>query len=343
MKIKELENVNFNIHEEIDIDVSLILFDYADKEINELLIQYVKTPVMFQNKLKITSLKKLDYVDEFKLSTEVINNFYYVLFNNLNEDEKENLIDLCIENNKVFMSVLLSNPDIKLNNKQFEKIFNIDIKELFNPHNNYSHKESAFLINMKLSLIENDNIFISNEKIYNDFFEKNSRFRTAYSKRTGISMVPNLVDKLMNDEDIYIDNLIENILQDKKLKLNENQIDTILNEYGFKERYYLSLNMNINYTDEQIIKGVLDDGFSESEYENEIYIGENFNSEDVSNNFLNNNKIVMNETIINGILRDKKGKDYINCLLEREDVKKSEKLKELIVSYKERAKNKNKM
>ena len=101
--------------------------------------------------------------------------------------------------------------------------------------------------------------------------------------------------------------------------------------------------MNINYTDEQIIKGVLDDGFSESEYENEIYIGENFNSEDVSNNFLNNNKIVMNETIINGILRDKKGKDYINCLLEREDVKKSEKLKELIVSYKERAKNKNKM
>lgn len=37
---------------------------------------------------------------------------------------------------------------------------------------------------------------------------------------------------------------------------------------------------------------------------------------------------------------NKKGKDYINCLLEREDVKKSEKLKELIVSYKERAKNK---
>lgn len=345
MKIKELENVNFNINEDINIDVSLILFDYAEKEINELLTQYVKTPVIFQNKLKITSLKKLDYVDEFKLSTEVINNFYHVLFNNLkeDEDEKENLINLCIENNRVFMSVLLSNPNIKLNDKQFEKIFNIDIKELFNPHNNYSHKEITFLIDMKLNLIENDNIFISNEKIYNDFFEKDSRFRKAYSKRTGISMVPNLVDKLMNDENIYVDDLLENILQDKNLQLSEKQVDTILNEYGFIERYYLSLNMNINYTDEQIIKGILDDGFSESEYESEIYVGENFNSEDVSYNFLNNKKVLMNETIINGILRDKKGKNYINCLLDREDVKKSKELTELITHYKEKITNKNRM
>ena len=50
---KELENVNFNINEDINIDVSLILFDYAEKEINELLTQYVKTPVIFQNKLKL--------------------------------------------------------------------------------------------------------------------------------------------------------------------------------------------------------------------------------------------------------------------------------------------------
>ena len=33
--------------------------------------------------------------------------------------------------------------------------------------------------------------------------------------------------------------------------------------------------MNINYTDEQIIKGILDDGFSESEYE-EKYMWEKF-------------------------------------------------------------------
>ena len=63
-------------------------------------------------------------------------------------------------------------------------------------------------------------IFISNEKFIM-IFEKDSRFRKAYSKRTGISMVPNLVDKLMNDENIYVDDLLENILQDKNLQLSE--------------------------------------------------------------------------------------------------------------------------
>ena len=65
---------------------------------------------------------------------------------------------------------------------------------------------------------------------FNDFFEKDSRFRKAYSKRTGISMVPNLVDKLMNDENIYVDDLLA------PSKISEKEINLIASWYNSRTK-----------------------------------------------------------------------------------------------------------
>lgn len=151
-----------------------------------------------------------------------------------------------------------------------------------------------------------------------------------------------IIDKLLSD-DIYVGDLLENILQEKNLTLNENQITKILDEHGFIERYYLSKNDNVRYTDEQVIKGILDSGFSDEEYESEIDNINNIDSDEVSYNFLKNNNIIMNERIINAVLKEKNDNYYINCLLEREDIKKSEELKALILTYKDKNQKKYKM
>lgn len=346
MKLKELKNCNFNIHQGIDINTDLIFFDYGEKDINELLTQYVKTPNIFLNKIQLKALKELN--DEYQLMEEVINNFYNVLFDTLQDKEKEDLIGLSLEINRPFMCVLLSNPNIKLTPEQFDKIFNIDTKEIFNLHNNYSHKDITFMINMKISLIQNHNIFLSAEQIYDDFFDKYSKFKDAYSKRSGISTVPFLIDKMIEHENIFDDSVFENILTDKNLQLTEKQVDYFLDNGSFFKRYLLSVNPNINYTYEQIIKGLDDKGYSDSEYENEIHCLYDLESYAISDNFYHiadkfftNPEITMDVNSITKILKDtNSNKHIVECLKRREDIKNSITLTELILSTAEYTQNK---
>ena len=132
MKLKELNPNIFQINKEINFDVSALYFDYADKDIYELLIQNILTPGILHKRVNIKPANEnIGWrTNEFLYmkNQEVTENYYHLFFtliNSVSELEKQNLLDLALkQSDKRFAAVLLKNPKVKLTEKQFEIIFN---------------------------------------------------------------------------------------------------------------------------------------------------------------------------------------------------------------------------
>ena len=174
MKIKDLDEKSFQIEQKVNFDISLLKFEYGEKEIFDVLKQNIFTPGYFNKCIKATPTNNYQSLSDFSIfqRNEIDNcyyNFYYTLMNSVSSSEKEFLLDLALEQKDLrFASALISNPEVKLSEKQFNLIYN-----------NKSHE----FFPLKEALIKNKNIPLSMEQVNEGLLDFESRLAETVAKR----------------------------------------------------------------------------------------------------------------------------------------------------------------
>lgn len=312
MKLKELNQLNFNQSEDITIDVSSLYFHYAEKEIYDLLKENAYNHG-YLLKLTRTSYKK----DESKYTSQQIEehyyNFYFLLINTLTEKEKQELLDLALTTVDIrFAAILLSNPKISLTETQFDAIFNINGK--------YREQNQAYKYRtLKEYLILNNNIPLTEEQYHNGLLNFDYGLNLIFSQRNQV--VPShIIDQLIQVEESNLEDILINILNRKQTMFTEKQIDYCLNG-SFLLRLSCALNYQFNFTEEQIIKGLNDTGFEYFDYGDSEVSNEDidYNGSEVEIAFLENTNIKIPQEYIDLIFSDSNFKYHIEYLLKRHD------------------------
>lgn len=311
MKLKELNQLNFNKSDDITLDVSSLYFHYAEKEIYDLLKENVYNHG-YLLKLTRTFYKK----DESKYTSQQIEdhyyNFYFLLINTLNEKEKQELLDLSLTTVDIrFAAILISNPEVVLTEYQFDAIFNINGK--------YRDQNQAYKYRtLKEYLILNNNIKLTDEQYHNGLLNFDYGLNLIFSQRN--QFVPShIIDQLIQFEEFNLEDILINILNRKQTMFSEKQIDYCLNGC-FLLRLACALNYQFNFTAEQILKGLNDTGFMYNDYnESEFYDDTDYQGWDVQIAFLENTNAKIPQEYIDLIFSDKDFKYHIEHLLKRHD------------------------
>lgn len=315
MKLNELNPLDFNKEKNIKFDVTSLFFHYGDKEIYELLRENIYNHGFL---LKHT---RLSYENDSKNNNEkIINdcyyNFYYLLINSLNKKEKETILDLALEQRDMrFTAILLSNPEVSLTEQQFENIFNYKNNK---PDEAYKYRQ------LKEFLILNKNIHLTDEQLRNGLLNFDYGLNKAFAKRLSPNIPSDIIDLLIKNDVHDLDEILIDVLEHKEVVFSEKQIDYCLNHSNFLLRLACSKNYHFNFTKEQIIKGLQDEGFDNSdEYEivdcRELGIEES----DVIFNFIENKNIKIPEDFISSLFNDTTNQfnnHLINNLLNRDDI-----------------------
>lgn len=156
MKLKKLDKNIFQINNDIQFDVNELYSNYSEVNIYDLLKENIEKNIFYKN----INIKPVEsywerninsfYSLKNKEITEVYYNFYFTLINSLEEVEKESLLDISLnKEDKRFAIILLKNPKIRLNEKQFNFIF---------------FPKDSTMFSLKETLIENKNINLSPKK-----------------------------------------------------------------------------------------------------------------------------------------------------------------------------------
>jgi hypothetical protein len=202
------------------------------------------------------------------------------------------------QENKRIANIFLTNPKIKLSQEQFNKVFN--------------SKD----VQLKISLISNNSIPFSIEQINDGILDKNE-MSLAYAKRHGTNIYTKTIDGLIEDDSYSGENILLELLKNNNIniKFTSKQIDLFLESNNFELRVAVAKNYNIQFNENQIIKGLNDKGFEYEAYDNSY---DGFSKSDVIEAFLENPNIIISKNEISNII---KNKDYlIEILLERKDI-----------------------
>lgn len=312
MKLNELNKLDFNINDDISIDVSSLYFHYGEKEIFDILKQNVYSHG-YLLKLTRTSYKN----DESKYTEEQIEshyfNFYFLLINTLSEKEKEELLNLALNTPDIrFAAILISNPQVSLTETQFDSIFN--------SKNRYREpKQASNYRVLKEYLILNKNIPLTEEQFFNGLLNFDYGLNNIFSQRDQV--VPtHIIDKLIEQDDCHLDDILINILNRKQTIFTKEQIDYCLNG-GFLLRLACAKNYQFNFTEEQIIKGLNDSGFEyDEDGHSEIFYEDfDYHGNEVQTAFFENPNIKIPEKYIDLVFSDQKLQSSLEYLLGRND------------------------
>lgn len=313
MKLKELNQDIFQINKEINFDVSPLYFDYAEKEIYELLKQNILTPGILHKGINIKPANEnIGWkINEFLYmkNNEVTENYYHfflTLINSVSELEKQNLLDLALEqSDKRFAAILLKNPQIKLTEKQFDSIFN---------------NKSPDNFPLREVLIENKNIPLSVEQINQGLLIWDSGLNMVYAKRGDNCITKDTIDSLINEtnpDPYWNDEVLVELLKNHDNHFTADQIESFLSNDNFKLKVECARNYNLPFTKEQIIRGINDEGFEYDAYDNTY---EDYNPSDVILAFLYNPNITLPKEEINNILYGYDKERFIEPIVERSDL-----------------------
>lgn len=258
MKIKDLDEKKFQIEKKVNFDISLLKFEYGEKEIFDVLKQNVLTPGYLNKCIKATPTNNHQSLIDFNYyqRNEINNcyyNFYYTLMNSVSNSEKEFLLDLALEQKDLrFASALISNPEVKLSEKQFNLIYN-----------NKSHD----LFNLKETLIKNKNIPLSMEQINEGLLDFESRLAETIAQRGESCILKKTIDELINSDYYLSEDILVEILKHQNVHFDEYQIKFCLESDNFFLKLACAKNYSFPFTKKQILQGLEDEGFERDLYD----------------------------------------------------------------------------
>lgn len=292
MKLKHIDPEVFQMNKNINFDVSPLYFDYGDKEIYDLLKQNIVQEI-FSNKIKVTF--KSNYYSHTKHEEQKQNyyHFCFKLINSLTSLEQENLFDFVLSQpNKYFGKIMLENPEVKLTKDQFNKIFypliNVD-------YHNYGHI-------LKIALVGNKNIALTEEQVNEGVLKWDSGLCDIFAQRGEKCIHSRTIDILINNENkegLSNDRVLIELLKHKNLDLNHEQIELLLTHDDFRVKAECARNYQLNFTEEQIQRGLNDEGFEYDGYDDTY---SDYNPSDVVNAFLQNPNIKLSKDEVNNIV-----------------------------------------
>lgn len=291
MKLKDLEKNIFQINNDIKFDVNELYSNYGEVNIYDLLKGNIEKNIFYKNiKIKpVESYWERDLNSFYSLKnkeiTEVYYNFYFTLINSLDEVEKESLLDISLnKEDKRFAIILLKNPKIRLNEKQFNFIF---------------FPKDSGMFSLKETLIENKNINLSPKQINEGLLKWDNGLNLTYAKRGESCIFKETIDTLLNDSSLSSQNVLIELLKHKNLILNHTQIESLLTHDNFKIKAECAKNYQLPFTKKQIKRGLNDEGFEEDGFD-DSYCG--YYPSDIVNNFLENPNITIPEKEIESII-----------------------------------------
>lgn len=300
MKLNNIEQEIFKGYPNVNVDLDRLYAKFGDSEISDVLKTYVRNPISVSDLIRIDSKKSYG---DYKEKRKAYNNVLYTLFNTLDETQQEHIVNLVLEGDKTVMNIFLSNPQIKLNENQFELLFN--------------HED----FNVRKALIENKNIPISIDRINAGLLNYDGRLNISYAKRGDSGILKKTIDALINDtnEDSFSNEaVLQELLKNKHIHFDEIQVQHFLDSDNFILRAECARNHNIEFTPEQIEKGLDDEGFEYERYDDTY---NDYNPTDVKVAFLNNPNVKIPHHAIQSILYGYKSNEYlIQVLVQRDDL-----------------------
>lgn len=302
MKLKEIDKDIFQIDKDIHFDVSDLYFDYGDKEIYDLLKQNSISHFIIE---KIKVKPSISYMYQSKFSyhkhNDIKNNynhFYFILINNLTPAEQTSLFNFCMsQKERSFALTMLKNPEVKLNTEQFDKIFNLELGKDY------------YAYDLKKALIENKNICLTEEQINQGLINYDDGLNCSYAVRGESCIRLETIDTLLCMKEMYSNDTLIQLLENKNLQLNQHQVEKLLTHERFDVKVACAQNYQLPFTEEQIIRGLHDEGYDDCDGYGTPF--DDYNQDSVVSAFLNNPNIKIPSAEITNMLKGKN--NYISA------------------------------
>jgi hypothetical protein len=294
MKLNNFKPQDFQKDEDIYLKTDLLFLNYAEKNIIEILQDMIDNPEFIKINLEFINKKDNNSLNYKK--RDVFTNFCNQLISSVNKEEKIKLLNDAIEKGSFLASILISHPDIEVEESKIDKILK-------------SRKEDLII-----ALFQNKKIPLSNQLI-NDGLFNFSLVEFCIDRIDSPNMInKSTLTELVND---YHNDIIIKLLDRDLINIDNELMDKFLNSDDFFLRLKCSTMYDFKFTKKQILKGLNDEGF---EYEAYDYKYDKFNPSDIIYNFIKNINIKIPAEFISDVICYKDKNYFLKELLERKDI-----------------------